>query len=190
MFFAFTAPLGIAAHLLSELAGLGWHDDADVIVSPRHGYLALIAVITLGGLLAAIAVLPRGQRRARIAEMIEALPFKGCGFGFSAVSFVTQFAFFALTQIGEGCPLCSGDIFTGVLAAAIAAAVGALFVALAMRRVLELAFALAQYLSATLLVATGAASCFHKRRIAAAPTRRRTPFAFRYRPPPLIAALA
>jgi hypothetical protein len=29
VFFAFTTPLGIAAHLISELAGLGWHDDVD-----------------------------------------------------------------------------------------------------------------------------------------------------------------
>ena len=125
LFFAFTAPLGIAAHLISELAGLGWHDDADVAFSARHGYLALIAVAALAALALSLRAVPRGDRRERIAQIVDALPFKGHGARFVALSFGLQFAFFAVTQIGEGCPLCSGDVFTGVLAAALAALCGA-----------------------------------------------------------------
>ena len=63
LFFAFTAPLGIAAHLLSELAGLGWHDDADVAFSARHGYLALIALGALVALALSLRAVPRGAIR-------------------------------------------------------------------------------------------------------------------------------
>ncbi|MBC5800311.1 MAG: hypothetical protein GIX03_04260 [Candidatus Eremiobacteraeota bacterium] len=188
VFFAFTAPFGIAAHLISELAGLGWHDDADVIFSSRHAYLALIAVGSVSGLFLALRALRRGDRRARIAALIDVLPCKGQGVGFTAVSFVAQFAFFALTQVGEGCPLCSGDVFVGAVAATLAAFLGAMLVALGKRRMLELAIALGCYLAVILSTSGATPHSMRERRAAMAPTRRRTPFAFRYRPPPLNAA--
>jgi hypothetical protein len=186
VFFAFTAPFGIAAHLLSELFGLGWHDDADVVLSARHGYLAALALLSLGGLLAALLALPRGDRRSRIAALVDALPFRGRGLGFTACAFVAQFAFFAVTQIGEGCPLCGGDVFTGVLAAAIAAALGAFAVALGKRRILEFAFALICAIATAALTGPAASAATAYRGPAAA-SPRRSPFAFRYRPPPIAA---
>jgi hypothetical protein len=187
LFFAFTAPLGIAAHLISELAGLGWHDDADVAFSARHGYLALIAVAALAALGAALRAVPRGDRRARIAQIVDALPFKGQGAGFVALSFLAQFAFFAITQIGEGCPLCGGDVFTGVLAAALAALCGSIAVVLGKRRLLDFVLALAWA-----VVFSPAARGATRRRVATGLVvlrgRSRTPFAFRYRPPPVAAA--
>jgi hypothetical protein len=188
VFFAFTTPFGIAAHLLSELVGLGWHDDAGVILSPRHGYLAVLAMVTLGALFAALATMPRSARRARVADLIEGLPFKGRAAGFTAISFIAQFGLFALTQLGEGCPLCSGDVFIGVLAAAVAAALGALLVAFGKRQMLEFALALVCYLAVVLFADLGVVRALRGLRAAMTSTRRRTPFAFRYRPPPLTAA--
>jgi hypothetical protein len=185
-FFALTAPCGIAAHLLSEFFGLGWHDDADVIFSARHGYLALVAVAALASLIAALLVLPRGERRERVAALIEALPARGSGPGFIALAFVAQFGFFALTQIGEGCPLCGGDVFTGVLAAAVAALLGALAVTLGKRRIFELALRI-MYEFARISFAPGSARRLGAYRVAPAMAPRRSPFAFRYRPPPVAA---
>lgn len=187
VFFAFTAPLGIAAHLISELAGLGWHDDADVAFSARHGYLAALALLALGGLFVALRSLPSGERRARVAELVESLPFAGRGAAFTIVSFLAQFAFFAVTQIGEGCPLCSGDVVVGVFAAAIAALLGALAVSLGKRRILAFVLALVEVFVAAAREST-IASCVSRRRRPRAVSLRRSPFAFRYRPPPVVAA--
>jgi len=185
-FFALTAPFGIAAHLLSELFGLGWHDDADVILSARHGYLALIAVAALASLVVALLALPRGERRERVAGLIEALPARGSGPGFISLAFVAQFGFFALTQIGEGCPLCGGDIFTGVLAAAVAALLGALAVTLGKRRIFEFVLRI-MYEFARISLAPGIARGTRPDCVAPARPVRRSPFAFRYRPPPVAA---
>jgi hypothetical protein len=185
-FFALTAPFGIAAHLLSELFGLGWHDDADVIFSARHAYLALIAVAALASLSAALLALPRGERRERVATLVDALPRRGSGPGFLLLAFVAQFGFFALTQIGEGCPLCGGDIVTGVVAAGIAALLGALAVTFGKRRILELAL---QVMCEFVRIpsAPDIPSNVRAHRVAPATAARRSPFAFRYRPPPVAA---
>lgn len=185
LFFALTTPLGIAAHLISELAGLGWHDDADVVLSARHGYLAALALLAAAGLLLALRSVPRRERRAYVAALVESLPCGGSGPAFTAVSFVAQFGFFAVTQIGEGCPLCGGDIVTGVFAAAVAAGIGALAVALGKRRFIEFALALVYALVAVMRddLVTGALLA---RRTPPATATRRSPFSFRYRPPPAL----
>jgi len=186
LFFAFTAPLGIAAHLISEFAGLGWHDDADVAFSARHGYLALLALVSLAAFSVVLRSIPRATRHYHIGEIVRSLPFRGAGLRFVTLAFVAQFGFFALTQIGEGCPLCGGDIFTGVLAAGVAAILGSLAVALCKRRVLELAVDLVCAL-AELRFAAAAVNASAAHRAPAARSARRSPFSFRYRPPPLAA---
>ncbi len=186
VFLALTTPLGIAAHLISELAGLGWHDDADVVLSARHAYLGALALASLAGLLVALFSIPRGERRARVAELVESLPFRGRGPGLTFVSFVAQFAFFAVTQLGEGCPLCGGDVLVGVTAAALAALVGAIAVALGKRRILDFVLALAFTWAPVGAGASGPARSELRRRVVVRPARRRAPFAFRYRPPPSV----
>jgi hypothetical protein len=187
VFVAFTTPLGIAAHLISELAGLGWHDDADVAFSARHAYLAALALLAISGLLLALRSVPRGERGARVTALVESLPFAGRGLGFTLVSFVAQFAFFAMTQIGEGCPLCSGDVLVGVTAAAVAALCGAFAVALGKRRILEFALALVAVFVAAACACTIPSGVL-RRRSPRPLAARRTPFSFRYRPPPALAA--
>ena len=184
LFFAFTAPLGIVAHLVSELAGLGWHDDADVVLSARHGYLALIALGALVALGLALRAVPRGDRRTRIAAIVDALPFKGQGARFVALSFAAQFGFFAITQIGEGCPLCGGDVVVGVVAAALAALCGALAIMLGKRRLIGFVLALAFVFAFEAAEPSETGGAATRRRGGLLASRRRTPFAFRYRPPP------
>jgi hypothetical protein len=183
LFFALTAPLGIVAHLTSELAGLGWHDDADVAFSARHAYLAALAFLSLAGLLLSLRGVARRERRAYVAALVDSLPFRGRGAAFTCLSFAAQFAFFAVTQIGEGCPLCSGDIVVGVFAAAVAAALGALAVAFGKRRLIEFALAIVGVFVALFRDASAPRALLRRRRLRAA-SARRTPFAFRYRPPP------
>jgi hypothetical protein len=184
--FALTVPFGIAAHVAAEFAGLGWHDGAAVVLSARHGYLGVFALLALASLIAAVLFRAPGLRRARVASLIEALPFGGRGAGFAAVAFVAQFGFFALTELGEGCPLSAGDVVTGIVTAAIAAALGALTVTLCKQRILEIASALAWATIARPLAAPvpGRLAAY---RDPSAPSGRRTPFSFRYRPPPAAA---
>jgi len=120
-----TVPFGIAVHLGAEFAGLG-KDADDIAFSPLHGYLALLAIAALIVFLSAGGFFTsRAERRRRISLLAHALPFRGRGPGFLAFSAILQFAFFLTTQLGEGCPLCHGDIFIGVLAALVASIVGA-----------------------------------------------------------------
>jgi hypothetical protein len=184
--FALTVPFGIAAHLIAEFAGLGWHDGAALVLSARHGYLGVFALLSLASLIAAVLWRAPGLRAPGVAPLIEALPFGGRGAGFAAVTFVAQFGFFALTELGEGCPLSAGDVVTGVVTAAIAAALGALTVTLCKQRILEFASALAWATVARPLAAPvpGRLAAYRGPR---APSGRRGPFSFRYRPPPAAA---
>jgi hypothetical protein len=183
VFFAFTTPLGIAAHLVSEFAALGRHDDLAIVLSPRHAYLGVLAVMAACALALALRRVPADERRACVERLVAGLPFGGRGVRFTAVSFAAQFAFFALTQLGEGAPLSGGNVLAGVLAAALAAAIGALAVVLGQRRVLDFVLALA-YACALLFASESARFRCAARRRATSPARRRAPFAFRYRPPP------
>jgi len=187
IFFAFTAPFGIAAHLTSELVALGWHDDADVLFSARHGYLAMVAFAALATFAIVLRSVPATNRRRRVSEIVEALPFEGQGAPFIALSFGLQFGFFAVTQIGEGCPLCGGDVFVGIVAAAAAALIGALIVTFVKERVLELAMGLVLYGSQGLWAPPVPVLSRREQHAAEASSVRRTPFSFRYRPPPIAA---
>jgi hypothetical protein len=129
LYFAMSVPFGIAVHIGAEFAGLG-RDADDLAFSPLHGYLLAIAVaafavfLTAGGFFVS-----RSERRRRIALLAHALPFEGRGPLFLALSAAFQFGFFAVTQIGEGCPLCGGDALVGVLAAIVASVLGAFLLA-------------------------------------------------------------
>ncbi len=187
LFFALTAPFGMVAHLTSELVGLGWHDDADVLFSARHGYLAIVALASLTVFALVLRSVPADSRRRRVSEIVEALPFEGQGARAIALSFVLQFGFFAVTQIGEGCPLCGGDVFVGTVAAAAAALVGALIVTYAKRRVLEFAMGLVWYGMQGLWAPSVPVRSPREQHAADAYSARRAPFSFRYRPPPIAA---
>ena len=136
MYLALSVPFGIAVHLGSEFASLG-RDADDLAFSPLHAYLAVLAIAALavfliaGGLFASAS-----ERRRRIGLMSCALPFRGTGARFFVFSAALQFSFFALTQIGEGCPFCKGDIFVGIVAAIVASFAGS-FALMRLRRHIE-----------------------------------------------------
>ena len=159
MYLALSVPFGIAVHLGSEFASLG-RDADDLAFSPLHAYLAILAIAALavfliaGGFFASAS-----ERRRRIGLMSRALPFRGTGARFLVFSAALQFGFFALTQLGEGCPFCKGDIVVGIVAAIVASFAGA-FALVRLRRHIERAIvALHVFLS----------------RVGAAPRRYRVP---------------
>jgi len=137
LYFALCVPFGIAVHLGSEFAGLG-RDAGDLAFSPLHGYLlvlaagALAAFLVAGGFFAGSA-----ERRRRLALMTAALPYRARGLRFAALSAAMQFGFFAITQVGEGCPLCKGDLLVGLIAALVASGIGAYAVTALRRRIVR-----------------------------------------------------
>jgi hypothetical protein len=185
-FLSFAALFGTVVHLLSEASDLGWSAAATVSFWQRHEYLAGFVAAALACLLAAARMLPNGERQARIASLVRALPFEGRGAGFASMAFASQFGFCTLTQLAEGAPLSRGDLFIGILAGVLAALFGALIVTFCKRRILELVLDLVW---ATLPAAfgRGIVNGIAADRGPVALALRRTPFSFRYRPPPLAA---
>jgi hypothetical protein len=185
-FLAFAALFGSIVHLLSEAWGLGWSAAGTLAFWQRHEYLTGFVAAAVAGLLLAVRMLPRGERRARVASLVRALPFEGRGTGFAATAFAAQLTFGALTQLGEGDPLSRGSLLTGIVAGIVAALFGALIATFCKRRIFELALALVW---ATLRSASGHGTVngIAAYRGLTAPAVRRTPYSFRYRPPPLAA---
>ena len=129
---ALTVPFGIAVHLVSELAGLGYRNDAALIFSAKHVYLAVLALGSLLTFFALLASVSRSgsERRRVVKQLIAALPFEGRGPRFTLLSFTGQIGFFFVTQFGEGCPLSANELGAGILAAFVASAIGALALSL------------------------------------------------------------
>ncbi|MGZ3505731.1 MAG: hypothetical protein ACXWNJ_14050 [Vulcanimicrobiaceae bacterium] len=129
LYLAMSIPFGIAVHVGAEFAGLGRAAD-DLALSPLHAYLLVLGLVSFAAFLIAGGFFAsRAERRRRIALLAHALPFGGRGPRFIVLSTVVQFAFFALTQVGEGCPLCGGDAAVGVIAAVVASVLGACLLA-------------------------------------------------------------
>jgi hypothetical protein len=139
VFAALTVPFGIAAHLLAELAGLGYHDDAELVFSAQHWYLAALAAASLASLLGLVGMIPHADRRRIVACLAADLPFAGQGCRFFALSFSAQFGFFIITQYAEGDPLRGGNLGIGLIAAFIASAIGSLVITLCKARILRVA---------------------------------------------------
>jgi hypothetical protein len=138
LFGALVTLCGIAIHLLAELAGLGWRLDSQLVFSPHHiplGLLALGALVALCAVGAGAARAP--NRRASAASIVRALPDGGCGARFLGLAFLGQLAVFALTEAGEGLPIQAGDFGLAIVAALCASAIGAVLMLRAQRRIVE-----------------------------------------------------
>jgi hypothetical protein len=140
---------GLLAHLALEFAAMG--SDADSIVfSQRHWYLGLGALVGIGAFIVCGRSLLRTSSGSRDLKRIlslgvAALPFRGKGIAFYALTAGLQFAVGSLTQIGEGCPFCSHDFIAGLLGAFVTVVLLA-FVARALgRRLPSLVCTLAGY---------------------------------------------
>jgi hypothetical protein len=146
LYLALSVPFGILVHLCSEFAGLG-RDADDLAFSPLHGYLLIIGLAALATFICSAGIFDsQAERRRRIGLMAGALPYGGRGARFFGLSAAMQFGFFLVTQLGEGCPLCKGDFFTGLAAAAIASAIGA-FALQVLRRQIVRVFSASRFLN-------------------------------------------
>jgi hypothetical protein len=182
LFGAVTILFGIVTHLMAELVGLGWRLDTSLVFSGRHAYLGVIAASCVVAAIGALVSASHEDRRTRATSLGSALPFGGEGAGFTALAFVAQFAFFVVSQLGEGCPVRSGDVVAALLAAVLTALFGALAVAFGKRRALEFVLSLvwAIQFGAAPEVERGVAPYAGS----PAPAARCSPYSFRYRPPP------
>lgn len=138
----------IAAHLISEFVGMGSAADA-VAFSPRHIYLGAAGLVALALVIREVALLraraANGRDAKRIAEIgLASLPFGGKRY-FWIVTAALQFAAGALTEIGEGCPLCGHDVAAGFAGALIGAIILALVARALSKRLPSIASALVQF---------------------------------------------
>lgn len=128
-----SVPLAVAGHLISEAAAL--HDrSGSLAYSPRHAYLYMLAFFSIG-VLGWLGTALRKRGTFRSEQIVRALPFGGEGPRFVGLSFLTQIAFFAVTQAIEGSPMLSGDFFAGIAVAVLAAALASLLLVMFERHV-------------------------------------------------------
>jgi len=112
----------IAAHLASELSGMGRAAEP-IVLAPRHLYLALCALLAAAFVVRyAVAMLrsasgPMDLRR-RLRLGLASLPFRGEGWRFIALTAALQAAGGLATEFSEECPLCGHDLAAGLLGAA------------------------------------------------------------------------
>lgn len=141
----------IGAHLTAEFAAMGSDADA-VALSPRHLYLGLAAIGALAFALAELVALRRissGSRdfKRRMEMGIGTLPLAGTPW-FAPATGALFLGIGAVTEIGEGCPLCGHDVTAGVIGAFL----GSLLLGLAVRaftkRMPSMATAIDEFVSA------------------------------------------
>lgn len=111
---------GIVAHFASEFAAMGRAAES-VALSPRHGYLAFLALLCAAVVWREIAKLLHGAEDYRdiqraLRSGFEALPLRGRGW-FLPLTAGLQFAVSQTTEFGEGCPFCGHDVIAGLIGA-------------------------------------------------------------------------
>jgi hypothetical protein len=146
----------IGAHLVSEFAAMG-SDAEKLSVSPRHLYLLVAALAAL-----LFAVREVRQLRAsssggrdfkrKIELGLASLPFSGTGRFWMATAGL-QLAIGAITEIGEGCPLCGHDVAAGIGGAVIGALVLSLLARAMSQRLPSIASAFVEFVPASALAA-------------------------------------
>ena len=100
LFAGLTVPIAIVSHVAAEALAL--HESVlSVAVSPLHAYLAVLAVagLTIAGY---AAISCRADLKRLGGLVAHALPFRGQGVRFFALSATIQFGFAAGTLLGEG----------------------------------------------------------------------------------------
>jgi hypothetical protein len=137
----------IVTHLASEFFGMGADADAGVVLSPRHAYLALVAIACI--VLIAIEIKRLLARtsgtldlKRQLSNGISRLPLGG-DWRFYALGGALQLALGLGSAVGEGCSFCGHDAFFGVAGALFTAAILAIFGKLLNARLPKLAAAIA-----------------------------------------------
>lgn len=115
-----TVPVAIVSHVAAEALAL--HESVlSVATSPLHAYLAVLAIVSL--LVAGIAAIGSRSDLKRLGGLVaNALPFKGQGLRFFAMSAAIQFLFAAGTLFGEG-SLSAASALVALIAVAVASVI-------------------------------------------------------------------
>lgn len=158
-----TVPAGIVlgavlTHLASEFFGMGADADAHILLSPRHAYLALIALASATVVVFEFRNLTQRASGIRdfkrlLSNEMDTLPLGG-GWQFYLLAAILQFATGVGSAIGEGCFFCGHDVIAGV----IGALVTALLLAIVGRLIAARLPRVAARLAAMLLPAAGETS--------------------------------
>ena len=129
-------PMAIISHVAAEALAL--HESVlSVATSPIHFYLAILAAVSL--LIASLAAIGSRRDLQRLGGlMAQALPFKGQGVRFFAMSAVIQFGFAAGTLLGEG-SLSAASAFVALVAVAVASILASAGLALLRERLQHVA---------------------------------------------------
>ena len=111
----------VLTHLASEFFGMGADADAHILLSPRHAYLALIALACAIALAFEVRGLTQRASGVRdfkrlLSNEMAALPLGG-GWQFYLLAATLQFATGVGSAIGEGCFFCGHDLIAGVAGA-------------------------------------------------------------------------
>lgn len=140
----------ILTHLASEFFGMGADADAGILLSPRHAYLALIAIacfvfITIEARRLLARASGKLDLKRQLCNGVSQLPL-GAGWRFYALAIALQFALGVGSAVGEGCFFCGHDVFFGIVGALLTAAVLAVIGKLLTARLPRLAAAIADIL--------------------------------------------
>jgi hypothetical protein len=122
LYAAATVPFGILVHLSAEAAALQ-RGFLELVCSPLHAYLGVLALASLG--LVGFLIAGKDVRR-RGALLAKALPFHGHGTAFILLTAALQFGFAISTELAEGDPLAAGSLITAFVAGLVASVLGAL----------------------------------------------------------------
>ncbi len=100
---------------------MGADADAHIVLSPRHAYLALIALASAAVIVCEIRGLLQRASGVRdfkrlLSNEIAALPLRG-GWQFYLLAATLQFATGVGSAVGEGCFFCGHDMIAGVVGA-------------------------------------------------------------------------
>lgn len=140
----------ILTHLASEFFGMGADADAGIVLSPRHAYLALVAIACFIFIFFEVRrLLARAtgtlDLKRQLSNSVSQLPLGG-DWRFYALGGALQFALGLGSAVGEGCFFCGHDAFFGVVGALFTAAMLAVFGKLLTARLPRLAAAIADIL--------------------------------------------
>jgi hypothetical protein len=137
----------VVTHLASEFFGMGADADAHIVLSPRHIYLAVAALVCLAIIVFEARRLVRSASGVRdlkrlLSNETSALPLGG-GWLFCILAAAVQFAAGVGSAIGEGCFFCGHDVLAGVIGALVTAIMLALMLRAAVARLPRLAASIA-----------------------------------------------
>ena len=130
-----TVPVAIVSHIVAEALAL--HESVlSVAASPLHTYLAVLAAVSL--VVASYAAIVSRAELKRLGGLVaHALPFRGQGVEFFAMSAAIQFGFASFTLLGEG-SLSAANALVALVAVGVASIIVSALFALLRERLIHI----------------------------------------------------